>query len=92
MQGHVLSKDFVLGYSVTPGHSSQAPVRSASRARGYYAASISVGLGSKERPKNGVFARKIGARAKIRKRGSGKGRKNPGVCLQAFPSFPSPST
>ena len=41
-------------------------------------ASVSVGLWSKERPRNGtgtVFCpRKIGARAKIRKRGWGRGR------------------
>ena len=42
-------------------------------------ASVSVGLGSKERPRNGtgtVFCpREIGARAKIRKRGWGSGKK-----------------
>ena len=41
-------------------------------------ASLSVGLGSKEKPRNGTgayFAREIGARAKIRKRGRGRGRK-----------------
>ena len=42
-------------------------------------ASVSVGLGSKERPRNGtgtVFCpHEIGARAKIRKRGWGRGRK-----------------
>ena len=42
-------------------------------------ASVSVGLGSKERPRNGtgtVFCpREMGAKAKIRKRGWGRGRK-----------------
>ena len=41
-------------------------------------ASVSVGLGSKERPRNGtgmvVCPRKIGVRAKLRKRGWGRGR------------------
>ena len=51
-------------------------------------ASVSVGLGSKESPRNGtgtVFCpREIGARAKIRKRGWGRGRK------ETFLHFPPP--
>ena len=56
-------------------------------------ASVSVGFGSKERPRNGIFgvfsARKMGREPKQRKRGVGEGKEG-NACVSFRPSFPSP--